>query len=329
MEKIFTVNNKWAVNDYCNMVDSGITSIRVNGIHATDDTIKIISHLKKERQIKIYYDLPGVKWRIWSSNRERIQVHESDEIFLYNENYNLTNPAQFRIIGERFWDNIRKGDIFFIRRVHRENVIIEINEAFAGKARATVLHGGLIGYGYHIYNPYEYKVNNELSELDLKQDQRIRRLEPNIIVVSFADTEEIVKQAKNMWGEKSDIFAKIETKEAINNLDDVLKVADGIVIGRDDLSAFLKKEEIRGAVETILNKCIKNNLRCIGASNYLQNVYENNTYDEEDLFDIEMLIQKKAYGIYINETNKDSCWSKYLRMINKMEDICMDFSMIS
>ena len=184
---------------------------------------------------------------------------------------------------------------------------------------AKVLTSGIIGNGYHIYNPKEYWGNVVLSEDDKKQKNNINRLQPDVIAVSFADVADIIEEARNEFGRDKRYFAKIESPLAIENLEKIADVADGIIIGRDDMSAYCSKEEINQVIEKALKICESKQKDCIGASNYLQNVYDNGIYEKCDIYDYQLLKNNGAFGIYINETNKDSDWNKYLNALDEMD----------
>lgn len=320
MEKVFTVNNDWIYDDYIDIKNAGIKNLRINGIHLTEEALDILLSFNHKGNFTIFYDLPGIKWRIWSKNKQRIYVKADDMIIIREERGDEKENSlyDFTVTGQKFWDNIQRGDILIIRRINSQNVKIVITDCGDKVLSAKVVSGGVIGYGYHILNPDRYIMNNKLSVDDLEQDFRIRKILPDIIAVSFADCKEVIYEAKERWGDISQIYAKIESPEAIRNIPEILNVSDGIIIGRDDLSAFYSEDQIKEIVSDILIIVHNSHKPCIGASNYLQNVYERGYYTDKDISDVFMLLSNSAKGIYINETNKDSNWKKYLKAINEI-----------
>lgn len=201
---------------------------------------------------------------------------------------------------------------------------MRVNAVYDNHFTATIISEGTIGYGYHIYNPNQYFPNDSLSIDDLNLSSSISTLQPDVIAISFADTATIIEEAKALWGHHSRIYAKIESPFSIKNITDIIAAADGIIIGRDDLSAYYSRESIANIIASTLTLCKKANKPLIGASNYFQSVYEGHPFSAKDIIDYMALLRAGAAGIYINETNKDPNWSKYAGVINSIDSMQND-----
>jgi len=98
-----------------------------------------------------------------------------------------------------------------------------------------------------------------LSEKDKKQmiwgiDNKI-----NVIAISYIRDAENLKTVRAFidenWWKTVKTIAKLETKESIENIEEIIEAADGIIINRDKLAVLLEGEDITETKQTIINLC--------------------------------------------------------------------------
>ena len=90
----------------------------------------------------------------------------------------------------------------------------------------------------------------------------------NYIAVSFVRRPEDVVLAKNLVrraGKDTPVIAKLEKPEAIESLDGILRVADGVMVARGDLGVEMSPERVPVVQKMIINRfLLKNGLsRCL------------------------------------------------------------------
>jgi len=84
--------------------------------------------------------------------------------------------------------------------------------------------------------------------------------------ISFAENPEEIKKIKKMFNKKIKIISKIETKKGVNNIDNLIKVSDGIMIARGDLGKDISFEKIPMIQKMITKKCNKKRISSITAT---------------------------------------------------------------
>lgn len=80
----------------------------------------------------------------------------------------------------------------------------------------------------------------------------------DFIAASFVRSAECIMEIKQILmahGSKIKVIAKIENKEGIDNIDDIIRVADGIMVARGDLGVEIAPEELPYLQKTIIRKC--------------------------------------------------------------------------
>lgn len=86
-----------------------------------------------------------------------------------------------------------------------------------------------------------------------------------------------VKQWLAERGAEISIIPKIESVDAVRNLDEILDAADGAMVARGDLGAELPVEEVPLIQSEIVNKCNQQGKPVIVATNMLESMIQNPT----------------------------------------------------
>ena len=122
----------------------------------------------------------------------------------------------------------------------------------------TVVNGGELGSRKGVNVP---NVSIKLPGItDKDKDDIIFGIEQgfDFIAASFVRNAACIKEIKELlWSHDADIpvIAKIENAEGITNLDEIIKVADGIMVARGDMGVEIPAEQVPFIQKTIIRKC--------------------------------------------------------------------------
>lgn len=223
------------------MIDAGMNVGRLNFSHGNKEEhtnrIKMIREIAKEknRYIGIMADTKGPEIRTGLFENNQATFKAGDLVEIVKEDV-LGNKERFHITALELFDDIKVNDFLLIDD---------------GKMRLDVVEMKKNSFICRVWNPGVIKsrkgvnvpnVKLSMPFISAKDDEDIRfaaRQRVDMIALSFVRRKEdvlairkILKEEKN---EKIELIAKIENQEGVDNLNEILKVVDGIMVARGDL----------------------------------------------------------------------------------------------
>lgn len=157
-------------------------------------------------------------------------------------------------------------------------VDLEVEKVVANKIHCIVRNGSEIGSKKNV-NVIGVKTSlPAITEQDEKDIIFGIGQKLDYIAASFIRKPSDVKEIRNIldrFNSPIHIISKIEDEEGIENIDEIIRVSDGIMVARGDLGVQLKSEEIPIAQKRIILKCNKANKPVITATQMLDSMINN------------------------------------------------------
>ena len=126
----------------------------------------------------------------------------------------------------------------------------------------------------------------------------------DFIAASFVrnvyDVLEIAKILESSGGESTKIIAKIENREGVNNIDEILNVADGIMVARGDMGVEIAREELPRIQKTLIKKCCACGKISITATQMLESMIKNPRPTRAEVTDIANAIYDGTSAIMLS-----------------------------
>ncbi len=142
----------------------------------------------------------------------------------------------------------------------------------------TVINGGELGEKKGVNVP---NVKIKLPALTEKDKEDIRfgiKQGFDFIAASFVRTADCIREIKEMLdaeGSAIKVIAKIENAEGIENLDEIIAVADGIMVARGDMGVEIPAQEVPHIQKEIIRKCNEACKTVITATQMLDSMIRN------------------------------------------------------
>ncbi len=141
-----------------------------------------------------------------------------------------------------------------------------------------VINGGMLAEHQGINLPGTALSVPSLTEKDRKDLEFGIRHGVDLIALSFVRTAEDVREAKRLVsasGADVPIIAKLEKPEAIQWLDDILNVADGVMVARGDLGVEMSPERVPIVQKHVIRRAAQWGKPVITATQMLESMIEN------------------------------------------------------
>lgn len=226
---------------------NGVSGVRLNFSHFNEGDFKnVISTIKTLKgKMLIYGDLCGKKIRVYEKLNKTYKIFSGETIYFCGQDTYDTlicsETSLEKIIPLSInSDTIIKNNIEEIS-MKDGTMVFEVLESKRGFLKTRVLNDGIVRAGKGCNIPNLNRAHMELSNRDKLNIKWAIENNIHIICQSYVEDIKEIKEIKNYikeLGHNIDLirfFAKIETRRGIDNLVDIIKEVDGIIIGRGDL----------------------------------------------------------------------------------------------
>ena len=235
---------------------SGADIFRLNFSHGSIEehrnNYNLIREVEKEvnRPICILVDLQGPKLRVgrFKDGKASLRIGNEFQLDLKTE---LGNSNRVNFPHPKIYQCLTPNSVILINDGKIKLQVINQNK---DSIKTTIISDGIISDNKGVNIP---DIELPISSITTKDKTDLNKaLDMGIdwVALSFVQTPNDVKELKNIVGEKALIMAKIEKPAAIKNLDEILKVSDGVMIARGDLGVELAPEKIPSIQKSIVRQ---------------------------------------------------------------------------
>lgn len=258
------------------LITEGVDIFRFNMKHGTiewhEKHIEEVQRIATEckRPIGILIDLQGPEIRVQTKDQKPLELKKGDLVRFsskFHKNLEVVRIPHKSVLGI-----LKKGDKFSIDDGF---VQLEVKKKDSRGIIAELLHDGTIGHKKSL-NLYLKDVNlPSLIKDDLDNLHVAARKKVDYIALSFVRNKEdlkILRKHMKKKGIDAQVIAKIETQKAIDNIDEIVKESDAVMVARGDLGVETPIERLAFYQKTIINKCRAANTPVIVATQMLESM---------------------------------------------------------
>ncbi len=285
--------------------NNGVNIFRVNFSHGTKEThretIELLQQLKKEvsQPVTILVDTRGPEIRIGTFENGSVQLTSGQQFTFYKK----------EIVGNTEGVSLSKANILNHITVGAEFLAndglmkFKVESVDADKMVTKVLNDGKLS---NRKNLTFLKVSMGLpfiSQEDKEDIIQAIQLGSDMIACSFMSNLQDIADVKALLKEyNSDmkIIAKIEGEEAINNLVDIVKNVDGVMVARGDLGVELPYVKLPIYQEQIVNTAKQYGKLCVVATEMLESMITSLRPTRAEITDIYNAVRQGAYSVMLS-----------------------------
>lgn len=287
------------------LIEAGMDVARINFSHGTqEEHAAVIKNLRRvaselDKQIAILQDLSGPKIRIGRIAQEPITL-------LPGNNFTLTNrpiPGDEREVSITYPGlpkDVKVGDTIFLADGQFQ---LQVSNTTETDINCEVIVGGDLTASKGINIPSVSLSVPAVTEKDLRDLEFGIKHKVDWVAVSFVRDQMDILFIKRMLEINSadiPVIAKIEKHEAMDNIDEIIKVSDGIMVARGDLGVEIPINEVPLSQKSIIKKANAACLPVITATQMLESMINNPRPTRAEVTDIANAIFDGADAVMLS-----------------------------
>lgn len=289
------------------LILAGVNVFRVNFSHALHDEVKnTISNIREissslNIHVSILGDLQGPKIRLGLVDKN-IEVKKGDVVSITTNNIGSGNGLLVSINYSDFPKDVSENELILIDDGKLILKVLKTNKK--DLVEAKVIQGGVLSSKKGVNLP---NTNISLPALTKKdKEDALFAIENQLdwIALSFVRTKKDVKQLQKLIEKHSEhkipIIAKIEKPEAIENMDGILKAADGIMVARGDLGLEIPAEEVPLKQKLLVKKAKQARKPIIIATQMMESMIDSLTPSRAEVNDVANSVMDGADAVMLS-----------------------------
>lgn len=260
------------------MVQAGMNVARLNFSHGDyEEHKKNIELIKKVRTklnvpLPIMLDTKGPELRIRTFKDHKILLNEGDT-FTFTVDEIEGDQSKVSVSYKGIVNDLAPGDTILL---NNGLLVFKVTDVTDTNVVTRVEIGGVLTDKKSMFFPDKTLSLKYLSEQDIQDilfgvEQGI-----DFIACSFTSKAQDIIDIRKLLQEHGnpdiDLIAKIESRSGVNNIDEILDAANGIMVARGDLGVEIPYEELPQIQKMLINKCRLSGKRCITATEMLESM---------------------------------------------------------
>ena len=293
------------------LLRAGADAFRVNmshGDHAFHaQTIKAIRDLEKEfgRPIAILCDLQGPKLRVGTFKDGKAVIRHSGH-FTLDRNPEPGDETRVELPHPELFGLLEKGQRLLI---NDGKIRLKVIRADADEILCSAEVGGVISDRKGVNVPDAEVPIPALTEKDRRDLAFAVEQGADWIGLSFVQRPDDVAEAKKLIGANGPaICAKIEKPMAVKRLDEIIELADGIMVARGDLGVELEPQEVPPLQKKIVNKARLMGKPVIVATQMLESMIESPAPTRAEVSDVANAVYDGADAVMLSAETAAGAW---------------------
>ncbi|MCH8119588.1 MAG: pyruvate kinase [Planctomycetes bacterium] len=274
------------------MFAAGLDVVRLNFSHGSHkqhlESIKLVRRLNRKyrRHIRIMQDLEGFRIRIGRFKGAKTRFLKNRTVVWLTKDAEACGPRTIPFDYKGDLGRIKPKQLIYI---DDGNMILRVKSTSANSIKAVVVEGGILKERKGINIPdvdlgFEGTTTKDKKDIEFGIKHRV-----DYIALSFVRDENDIRQAAVLIKPRlpnCQIVAKIENRQAIENIDGIIEAADGIMIARGDMGVAIPIHEVPIVQKRIIRKSNAAGKFVITATQMLEHMTEHSRPTRAEVTDV-------------------------------------------
>ena len=284
------------------LVNLGVDAFRINFSHNTIGIKKIVSKIRKiekftKKKISLIADLQGVKLRL-GKLKDSSQKVKFNQKFTFDNKKLIGNNSRICFPYPNILKKLKKGNKILID--DGKFTFVVINKKGLSVNTICKSQNCYIQNNKSVHIPDFEITFNKLTSKDKKDIKTAIKLGCNWIALSYLQNEKLIIETRKLIRKDMGIIAKIENKQALKNINKIIKATDSVMIARGDLAIDIGHSEVPKVQLSLIKKCSQFSKSVIVATQMLESMIENNIATRAEINDIATAIFQGADTVMLS-----------------------------
>ena len=308
------------------LIKSGVDVLRVNFSHATHDEVERIvedvNDLRKElgSNVTLLGDLQGPKIRIGELEND-IELKKNQSLSICSNLSKSNGIDKIFISYPSFAKDVKPGENILVDDGKLIFKVISTNKK--DTVDIKVVQEGVLKARKGVNLPNTKISQPALTEKDIDDAKFAVKKSFDWIALSFVRSKKDVLQLRELIESQCDyhipIISKIEKPQAIEKIDSIIKVSNGIMVARGDLGIEIPAEEVPLNQKKIVAKCKKRGMPVVIATQMMESMIDSLTPSRAEVNDVANSVMDGADAIMLSG---ETSMGKYpCEVVKKIGDI--------
>ena len=310
------------------LIEAGMDVARLNLSHGSHEYHKsIIDNVRRaakdaDKTIAILLDLQGPKLRVGEMEGGEVTLNEGDALTITSKPISAGTASRVFVNYPTLAKDVKIGGEILLDDGHLELRVT----GFAGNDVETeVVVGGVLRSRKGVNLPNIRTSTPALTEKDLKDLEFGLANDVDILALSFvrgpSDVQQLVDRVEAS-GKNVMIIAKIEKPEAVESIDQIIKIAGGIMVARGDLGIEMRLSKVPGTQKSLIAKCIRAAKPVITATQMLESMIDSPRPTRAEVSDVANAVLDGSDALMLSG---ETAIGKYpVRTVEVMSDVIIE-----
>jgi len=301
------------------IIDSGANVLRINFSHGSlEDHENVIKWARNSnKQVAIMQDIQGPKIRTGKSSENTV-LEKSKNVGLTNISSESNSELVF-IDYEHLFRDVNVDDRVFI---DDGQIVLKVVKKENDRLDALILIGGELRDNQGVAFPDSNLSVSAITDKDKEHLAFGTNHDVDFVAVSFVRNASDINTVKDLIPKDVKVIAKIELKTALDNIEEILDVADGVMVARGDLGVQLPLEQVPFVQKQILDAANKKGKISITATEMLQSMKSSYRPTRAEVTDITNAILEGSDAVMLSA--ETSIGDNPNRVVEVMSLICKE-----
>lgn len=311
------------------MILDGLNVCRLNCSHGSHEdhkkSIEMIREINAETglNVAILADLQGPKIRTYEMENNGVMMEEGSIVTIVTERI-TGNAERFGISYAQMPRDVQPGERILLDDGKLQMEIIETNGESLIKAK--VIHGGILSSKKGVNLPNTKISLPSLTEKDREDLEFAIGMDVDWIGLSFVRSARDIIELKHIISNrqaKARVVAKIEKPEAIEDIDEIIKVTDALMVARGDLGVEIPYQNVPLIQKMLIRKGHQHAKPVIVATQMMESMITNITPTRAEVNDVANAVLDGADAVMLSgETSVGKFPVEVIRtMVNIVEEM--------